>query len=281
MQRALLDPIITAALAEDLGGRGDVTSDLVVPADAVARAQMRARVPGVAAGVALAARVFEVCGVTVEVRAREGKSLEAGGVVLEACGPARAVMAAERVALNFACHLSGIATATVAMVAGTRGTKARITCTRKTTPGLRALEKAAVAAGGGASHRFGLGDAVLIKDNHIAIAGGVAPALAAARAGAGHMLKVAIEVDTLGQLSEVLAAGGADSVLLDNMSIEDTKRAVSMGTGRLVLEYSGGVTAQRVPEIAATGVDYISSGWLTHSAPALDLGLDIASKHNC
>ena len=190
-------------------------------------------------------------------------------------GNARAVLAAERTALNFIGHLSGIATATAALVAKTAGTKARITDTRKTTPGLRALQKYAVRCGGGFNHRFGLDDAILIKDNHIAVAGGIRPALEGAKAVAGHLVKIEIEVDTLEQLREVLDCGLADVVLLDNMSIADMTKAVDLVAGRLVIEASGSITLDKVAEIAATGVDYMSSGAITHSAPNLDIALDI------
>ena len=199
--------------------------------------------------------------------------LQAGDRIATITGSLRAILTAERVALNFAGHLSGVATATAALVDAVAGTKARIVCTRKTTPGLRLLEKYAVRTGGGFNHRFGLDDAVLIKDNHIAAAGGIAPALARVRAGLGHMTKIEIEVDTLAQLEEALGLG-ADTILLDNMSPDDLKRAVALAKGRAVLEASGNVTAANVRAIAETGVDYISSGAITHSAPNLDLGLD-------
>ena len=188
-------------------------------------------------------------------------------------GPARGILTAERTALNFLGHLSGIASVTASIVAAVQGTKAKIVCTRKTTPGLRAVEKYAVRAGGGANHRFGLDDALLIKDNHVAIAGGVAPALRRARAGVGHLVKIEVEVDTLDQLREALGEG-ADAVLLDNMSLEMLAKAVAIVDGRAITEASGRVTPKSAPSIAATGVDLISIGWLTHSAPVLDIGLD-------
>jgi nicotinate-nucleotide pyrophosphorylase (carboxylating) len=196
----------------------------------------------------------------------------AGDTVLRIAGPSRGILTAERVALNFLGHLSGVATATAALVDAVKGTKAKIVCTRKTTPGLRAFEKYAVRCGGGENHRFGLYDAVLIKDNHIAAAGGVAKALRAAK-GAGHMVKIEIEVGSLTQLEEALAEG-AEVIMLDNMSVDDMRRAVAIAKGRAVLEASGNVTLATVKAIAETGVDCISSGWITHSAPALDLGLD-------
>ncbi|VAW02371.1 Quinolinate phosphoribosyltransferase [decarboxylating], partial [hydrothermal vent metagenome] len=185
------------------------------------------------------------------------------------------VLSAERVALNFLGHLSGVATATAALVGAVAGTKAQITCTRKTTPGLRALEKYAVLCGGGRNHRFGLYDAVMIKDNHIAAAGGIAPALAAAKSSLGHMVKVEIEIDRLDQLEPAIA-GGADVILLDNMSTDDMKQAVAINQARAILEASGNVTVKSVRAIAETGVDIISSGWITHSAPSLDVGLDFS-----
>ena len=210
-----------------------------------------------------------------EVLRRDGESVAPGEAVLRLDGPARAVLTAERTALNLMSRLSGIATATARLVAAARPHKARITCTRKTTPGLRALEKHAVRAGGGANHRFGLDDAVLIKDNHIAVAGGVAPAIERARAAIGHLVKIEVEVDRLDQLDEALAAG-VDAVLLDNMTPALLADAVRRTGGRAILEASGRVSVETVPAIAATGVDLISAGWLTHSAPILDLGLDVA-----
>jgi nicotinate-nucleotide pyrophosphorylase (carboxylating) len=192
-------------------------------------------------------------------------------------GPARGLLSAERVALNFLCHLSGIATATASIVAAVRPHATRIVCTRKTTPGLRAVEKYAVRAGGGSNHRFGLDDAVLVKDNHVAVAGGIAPAIARARAAVGHLLRIEVEVDTLGQLEEALGLG-IDAVLLDNMTVAELRQAVAMVGGRAITEASGRVTPATAPEIAATGVDLISIGWLTHSAPTLDIGLDFRSE---
>jgi nicotinate-nucleotide pyrophosphorylase (carboxylating) len=194
-------------------------------------------------------------------------------VIATVVGPARGILTAERVALNFLCHLSGIATATAAVVEAVRGHRARITCTRKTTPGLRAVQKYAVRVGGGANHRFGLDDAVLIKDNHIATAGGIRPAVERVRANIGHLVKVEVEVDSLVQLEEALAVG-VHAVLLDNMQPEELRRAVAMVDGRVITEASGGVTPSMAPAVAATGVDLISLGWLTHSVTALDIGLD-------
>ena len=203
----------------------------------------------------------------------DGNGVSAGETIASICGPAKAILGAERVALNFLCHLSGVATATASLVNAVRGYRARICCTRKTTPGLRGLEKYAVRVGGGLNHRFGLDDAVLIKDNHVAIAGGIRPAVERVRAVIGHLVKVEVEVDTLDQLKEVLKLN-VDAVLLDNMSVDDLRRAVVMVDRRIVTEASGGVTRESAPLIAASGVDLISVGWLTHSAAALDIGLD-------
>jgi nicotinate-nucleotide pyrophosphorylase (carboxylating) len=231
----------------------------------------------VLSGLACAAEAFAQLDPALEFRARmrDGDKLKAGDVAAEISGNARAILSAERTALNFTTHLSGIATLTAAFVAKVKHTKAKIVCTRKTIPGLRALEKYAVRCGGGMNHRFGLDDAILIKDNHIAVAGGVGAALGAARASAGHLVKVEIEVENLDELAEVLNAGGADVALLDNMDTATLKRAVEINAGKLALEASGGVNLETVAAIAETGVDMISVGALTHSAPALDLGLDI------
>jgi nicotinate-nucleotide pyrophosphorylase (carboxylating) len=211
---------------------------------------------------------------TVTLHRPDGSTCAPGDLLMEIEGLASSILAAERVAINFAGRLSGIATLTAAFVTETKGSQSRITCTRKTTPGLRLVEKAAVLHGGGFNHRFGLGDAILIKDNHIAAAGGVRTALKAARAGASHMMKIEVEVDTLAQLSELLAIGGADAVLLDNMDSAALHQAVAMIAGRLTTEASGNMALSRIAEVAATGVNYISAGVLTHSAPTLDLGLD-------
>ncbi len=272
----LLEPVVRAALFEDLGPMGDATCAAVIPAHLTYDARLVARQPGRVSGLALAAMAFRLVdpalAITAEVR--DGDAVAAGEVLMRVAGPAASILMGERVALNFAGRLSGIATLTAAFVAETAGTRTRITCTRKTTPGLRAVEKAAVGHGGGARHRFGLSDAILIKDNHIAAAGGVRPVLAAATAARSHMMRVEIEVDRLDQLAEVLAIGGADVVLLDNMATADLARAVALAGGRVVLEASGNMTLGRIAEVAATGVDYISVGALTHSAPVLDLGLD-------
>lgn len=275
LPQLIIEPLIRSALAEDLGRAGDVTSQATIPAEASAKVVMAARKPGRIAGLQIAETAFRMLDPSVSVThwLHDGADADAGAALIEISGSARAILSAERVALNFACHMSGIATATAEMVEAAKPHKARITCTRKTTPGLRAVEKYAVRAGGGVNHRFGLDDGILIKDNHIAIAGGIAEAIKAAQASAGHMLKVEVEVDTLDQL-EVALGLGVEAVLLDNMSTEDLTKAVSMTAGRAVLEASGNMTLARVPEVAATGVDIISVGWLTHSTPILDLGLD-------
>jgi len=272
-----LEACVMRALAEDLGRAGDVTSAATIPDSSQAHARMVARAGGVIAGLALAEAAFRKLSPELEIRGvvHDGASVETGQELMHVCGFARPILAAERVALNFVGHLSGVATATAAFVQRIAHTSARMTCTRKTTPGLRTLEKYAVRCGGGFNHRFGLDDAILIKDNHIAIAGGVAAALARARSIAGHLVKIEIEVDTLDQLHEVLEAGGADVVLLDNMEVAALRRAVAITGGRLTTEASGGVTLDTVAAIAETGVDYISSGWMTHSAPQLDVALDV------
>jgi nicotinate-nucleotide pyrophosphorylase (carboxylating) len=272
----LLEPLIRAALIEDLGPSGDITSRLVIPQTTRYRARLNAREAGIVSGMQIAALVFRLVdpGLVVTLHRADGSPCAAGDVLMEIEGAAASILSAERVALNFAGRLCGIATLTAAYVAETRGSQTRITCTRKTTPGLRLVEKAAVVHGGGFNHRFGLGDAILIKDNHIAAAGGIRPALEAARSAASHMMKIEVEVDTLTQLAELLAVGGADAVLLDNMDTPTLRRAVQMVAGRLTTEASGNMALPRIAEVVATGVDYISAGALTHSARALDLGLD-------
>jgi nicotinate-nucleotide pyrophosphorylase (carboxylating) len=275
--RILIEPIVRAALLEDLGRAGDITSEAVVPAGARIDAVIAVRQPGVLAGLEAGLLAFELLdpGLRIERVCYDGDRVERGQPVARIEGNARAVLAGERTALNLICRLSGVATATRSLVDAVAGHKAKIVCTRKTTPGLRILEKEAVRLGGGANHRFGLDDAMLIKDNHVAMAGGVGAALDRARAHAGHLVKIELEVDTLDQLAEALDHG-IDAVLLDNMDPPTLRRAVAMVAGRAVTEASGRVTRESAPEIAAAGVDLISSGWITHSAPILDLGLDIA-----
>lgn len=277
LPRILVEPLVAAALREDLGRAGDVTSAAVLPEGVRAEARMRARRAGVAAGLDAAALAFALLDpdLAFERPVADGDRVAPGETLLAVGGSAAAILAAERVALNLAGRLSGIATATGEIADLIAHTPARVVCTRKTTPLLRALEKHAVRAGGGVNHRFGLDDAILIKDNHIAAGGGIAAVLARARAAAGHMVKIEIEVDTLDQLAEVLAAGGADNVLLDNMDAATLREAVGMAAGRVVLEASGGIGPATAAAVAETGVDYLSAGYLTHSAPALDIGLDI------
>ncbi len=270
----LLEPLVRAALVEDLGPWGDVTTRAVIPAGTRYAARINAREPGVVSGVALARMAFRLVDPSLEltVLLDDGDACAPEDTLMEITGAAASILSAERVALNFMGRLSGIATMTATFARA--ASPAKVTCTRKTTPGLRLVEKAAVAHGGGSSHRFGLSDAILIKDNHIAAAGGVRPALIAARAAASHMSRMEIEVDTLDQLAEVLDTGGAEVVLLDNMDTATLARAVEMVAGRIVTEASGNMRLERLPEVAATGVDYISCGALTHSARVLDLGLD-------
>jgi nicotinate-nucleotide pyrophosphorylase (carboxylating) len=279
---AFLSPLeveaaVTRALAEDLGRAGDVTSTATIPEGTRARAALVARAAGVIAGLPLVVEALRKLDPAVKLKAhgRDGAAVAAKTVLMDIEGDARAVLSAERVALNHLGHLSGVASATAEFARRISHTKARVTCTRKTTPGLRALEKYAVRCGGGFNHRFGLDDAILIKDNHIAVAGGIRAVLARAKAVAGHLVKIEIEVDSLDQLGEVLDAGGADVVLLDNMDTATLKKAVSMVGGRLVTEASGGITLATAASIAETGVDYLSSGAITHSAPNLDVALDI------
>jgi nicotinate-nucleotide pyrophosphorylase (carboxylating) len=275
LPQLLIEPIVRAALAEDLGRAGDITTEATIPVEAKARVVVRAREDGRIAGLDCARMAFRLMdpNLRVAVQIPDGSDVMPGDVVAAIEGSARAIITGERVALNFLGHLSGIATATRQIARAIEGTSARVCCTRKTTPGLRALEKYAVRAGGGMNHRFGLDDAVLIKDNHIAVAGGVRTAIERARARAGHMVKVEVEVDTLDQLEEALATG-VEVVLLDNMSPDELARAVKLVAGRAITEASGRVTAATAPAIAAAGVDLISCGWITHSAPCLDLGLD-------
>jgi len=272
----ILEPLVKSALMEDLGTYGDITTRAVIPADVTYTARLNARADGVASGLQVAAIAFRLVDPTLQIRMlkRDGERISKGDTLMEIEGAAASILSGERVALNFAGRLTGIATMTAAFVAETAGTQTRVTCTRKTTPGLRIVEKQAVLHGGGFNHRFSLSDAILIKDNHIAAAGGVRAVLEATKAHASHMVRVEIEVDTLTQLDEVLRTGGADVVLLDNMDTPTLQEAVTLTAGRMVLEASGNMKLERIAEVAATGVDYISSGALTHSAQTLDLGLD-------
>lgn len=272
----VLEPIIRAALMEDLGQYGDVTTRAVIPSDTRYSARLNAREQGVVSGMQIARIAFHLVdpNLKVETLVEDGRPCAPGQVLMNVEGSAASILSAERVALNFAGRLSGIASLTARFVTKTKGTDTRITCTRKTTPGLRIVEKLAVLHGGGFNHRFSLSDAILIKDNHIAAAGGVRAVLEATKAVASHMLKVEIEVDRLDQLAEVLEVGGADVVLLDNMETDTLRDAVAMARSKVVLEASGNMKLERIAEVAATGVNYISSGALTHSAQTLDLGLD-------
>jgi nicotinate-nucleotide pyrophosphorylase (carboxylating) len=271
----LVERAVAAALEEDLGAAGDLTTDGVVPAEANGEAAIVARQAGVIAGLDLAEAAFKA--LDPEIRfvrvVQDGGQVDSGGTIATVAGKTRALLTAERTALNFLGRLSGIATLTAAYVKAVAGTGARIACTRKTTPGLRSLEKYAVRAGGGVNHRFGLYDAVLVKDNHIAAAGGLAPALERLRARSGHLVKVEVEVDTLDQLKQALGFA-IDAVLLDNMDVEKLRQAVKLVAGRVKTEASGGVTLETVQKIAETGVDLISVGALTHSPRNLDSSLE-------
>ena len=271
----LVEPVVRAALEEDLGRAGDITSAMTIADGTQATARLVARKPGHICGLNCAEAAFRLVDPSLGFMPAiaDGDAVTAGALLATIAGPARSLLTGERVALNFLGHLSGVATATAALVTAVEGTRARIVCTRKTIPGLRALQKYAVRCGGGFNHRFGLDDAVLVKDNHIAAAGGIAPALSRLRAGLGHMVRIEVEVDTLAQLEEALTHA-VDVVLLDNMAPEMLARAVALTKGRAVLEASGNVTLATVRAIAQTGVDYISAGAITHSAPNLDIGLD-------
>jgi nicotinate-nucleotide pyrophosphorylase (carboxylating) len=276
VMRLIIEPIVRAALLEDLGRAGDITTDAIVSSEATVDAVIAARQRGVLAGLDAALLAFELVDPTLRVErlCEDGAHVSRGETVARISGRAHPLLGAERTALNFLSRMSGIATATRALADAIAGYEAKIVCTRKTTPGLRALEKHAVRLGGGANHRFGLDDAMLIKDNHIALAGGVRAALERARRHAGHLVKIELEVDTLDQLTDALKVG-VDAVLLDNMAPETLRRAVTMVDGRAVTEASGRINLETAAAVAATGVDLISSGWITHSAPILDLGLDI------
>ena len=272
----LYEPLVATALREDLGRAGDLTTDAVVSPTATVTAHLVARRAGTIAGLAVAERTFTLLDsrVVVEFAVEDGAAVAAGTVLAVVSGPARAILTGERVALNFLGHLSGVATTTAAVVAAVAGTGAAVAGTRKTTPGLRALEKYAVRMGGGSNHRFGLDDAVMVKDNHIAVAGGVTEAVTRAREAVGHLVKIEVEVDRLEQIEAAVAAG-ADVLLLDNMGPALLAEAVALVAGRAVTEASGGITLDNAAEIAACGVDVISLGWLTHSAPNLDVALDV------
>ncbi len=272
-----VEDAVRIALTEDLGRAGDITSQATIPPEAKARCVLASRQDGVVSGLDFVETSFRLMDPAIKVTrsASDGDAVSPGTVVAEISGPARSILAGERVGLNYIGHLSGIATATASFVARVAHTDAEIVCTRKTTPGLRSFEKYAVRCGGGMNHRFGLDDAVLIKDNHIAVAGGVRTAVARAKAFAGHLVKIEVEVDTLEQLLEAMKEA-PDAVLFDNMGPEMLAEAVKIVDGRALTEASGGVTLDTVKAIAEAGVDLISTGWITHSSPVLDLGLDIA-----
>jgi nicotinate-nucleotide pyrophosphorylase (carboxylating) len=272
----LYESIVRRALEEDLGRAGDLTSDTVLPPGLRAEADVVARKAGRIAGLDAALCAFRLLDPSIEVELgrADGEDAEAGDVLATVGGPARTILSAERTALNLLGRLCGVATATRDLVAVVAPHGAHVVCTRKTTPGLRALEKYAVRAGGGSNHRFGLDDAVLIKDNHVALAGGLRTAVERARAGVGHLVKIELEVDSLEQLAEALELG-VDVVLLDNMSLDQLREAVGMAKGKALTEASGGIRPDTAAAIAATGVDLLSVGWLTHSSPSLDVALDV------
>ena len=274
----LLKPLVDQALTEDLGRRGDVTSQATIPADMQAQLQIKARQAGVICGIDLARLSFALVDAQIEfiAQVQDGETAEAGAVLATVKGNARHLLTAERTALNFMTHLSGIATATRQIVDSVAQYPAQITCTRKTIPGLRIVQKYAVRCGGGRNHRLGLDDAILIKDNHIAIAGDIKTAIQQAQRFAGHLIPIEVEVDTLEQLEQALDAG-VSLVLLDNMSPETLSQAVAMCKGRAKTEASGGITPETVQAAASTGVDFIAMGYLTHSTTALDIGLDFSA----
>ncbi len=275
LPQVMLEPLVRATLLEDLGRAGDLTTDAIVPAEARGQTRLVARQAGVLAGLDLARLAFRLIDPEIRFHAllADGARLEPGAEIARIDGPARGMLTAERTALNFLGHLSGVASATASIADAIAHTRCKVTCTRKTMPGLRAVQKYAVRVGGGSNHRFGLDDAVLIKDNHVALAGGVAQALALARAHIGHMVKIELEVDTLAQLDEALQAG-VDVLLLDNMDNDTLREAVRRVAGRAITEASGRITPETAPAIAETGVDLMAIGWLTHSARVLDIGLD-------
>lgn len=271
----LIEPVVRATLAEDLGRAGDITSDAIIPATTQSELYLVARQAGVLAGLDLARLAFMLVDPSIDFESllQDGARLEPGSRIARIAGPARALLTAERTALNFLCHLSGIASITATIAERIAPFGCKVTCTRKTTPMLRHLEKYAVRVGGGSNHRFGLDDAILIKDNHIAIAGSIQTAVERARAAIGHLVKIEVEVDTLEQLDQALALG-VDVILLDNMDIPTLKEAVRRINGRAISEASGGITPDTAATIAATGVNRLAIGWITHSAPILDIGLD-------
>ncbi|MDS7595113.1 carboxylating nicotinate-nucleotide diphosphorylase [Agrobacterium tumefaciens] len=279
LPRLVIEAPVRTALMEDLGLAGDITSAAVIPAGHRSTVVMAAREPGVIAGLDAAELAFQLVDPSISMKrnVEDGSAVRPGDVIATIQGPSRGLLTGERTALNFLGHLSGIASVTAGIVTAIAGTKTSVACTRKTTPGLRALEKYAVRAGGGMNHRFALYDAVLIKDNHIAVAGSVSEAIRRAKAGVGHLVKIEVEVDTLEQLNEAMREG-VDAVLLDNMTLDMLRQAVAIVDSRAITEASGRINPQTAADIAATGVDLISVGWLTHSAPVLDIGLDFVSE---
>ena len=279
LPRIVIEPLVRAALLEDLGRAGDLTTDAIIPPDRTATVRLVSREPGVIAGTDCARLAWELVDQRIGVHdlLPDGTRVEPGTVIGTIAGPARGLLTGERVALNFLGHLSGVATGTATIADAIAHTGARVADTRKTIPGLRALQKHAVVAGGGSNHRFGLDDAVLIKDNHVAVAGGITAAFLAARAQVGHLVKIEVEVDSLDQLRELLPLG-ADAVLLDNMDPELVREAVALVGGRMITETSGRITPATAVPLAEAGVDLISVGWLTHSARVLDIGLDHAGS---
>lgn len=277
LPRLIIEPVVRATLLEDLGHRGDITSDAIVPPGALAQLQLRSREVGVLAGLDLARLSFELIDPSIQFKAllADGARLQPGDCIADISGSARTILTAERSALNFLGMLSGVASVTARIADAIAPHGSRLTCTRKTLPGLRALQKYAVRVGGGSNHRFGLDDAILIKDNHIAIAGDLPTAVRRAQAAAGHMVQIEVEVDTLEQLEQALDLNVA-IVLLDNMDLPTLHQAVAMAKGRAITEASGRVNESTAAAIAATGVDLIAVGWITHSAPVLDIGLDVA-----
>jgi nicotinate-nucleotide pyrophosphorylase (carboxylating) len=277
LYRLTYEDIVRRALAEDLGRAGDLTTDAIVAPGDTATALLVSRAAGRIAGLDIACSAFRILDpdIRIDCRLADGSDAGPGQVLAIIRGSARPILSAERTALNLLGRLCGIATCTRNIVEAVSGFPCRIVCTRKTTPGLRALEKYAVRSGGGANHRFGLDDGVLIKDNHLAVAGSVSEAVRRVRRYVGHMVKIEVEADTLAQLEEALRLG-VDAVLLDNMTVSELTEGVRMAQGRLLTEASGGITPETAPEIAAAGVDLISVGWITHSAPALDVALDIS-----
>lgn len=280
LPRLMVEDAVRAALAEDLGRAGDITTQATIPEDARAKAVLASRQAGVVAGLAFAETAFALTDPAVRFTAlvRDGERVEPGQVIARVEGSARAILSGERVALNFLMYLSGIASYTAKFADLIAHTHAKVCDTRKTVPGMRAFAKYAVRCGGGANHRFGLDDAILIKDNHIAVAGGVTRAIEAARAYAGHLIKIEIEVDTVAQLEEALAVG-ADVILLDNMAPELLEKAVKINADRARLEASGNISFDTIRAVAEAGVDYISTSKITMAAPTLDVGLDIGIEN--